>query len=106
MRATGGVRHAEPGDHNSLIRSYEKGNEEDDGADVVVRGVAGDHVYEIKSFSRRLSTSQKRQVLKSLRTAVRQQSDMVAWTLVLPLDPTPSEERWLREELAAETRLW
>lgn len=26
MRATGGVSHAKPGDHSSLIRNYEKGN--------------------------------------------------------------------------------
>jgi hypothetical protein len=26
MHSTGGVSHAGPGDHNSLIRSYEKGN--------------------------------------------------------------------------------
>jgi hypothetical protein len=26
MRATGGVSHAGPGDHSSLIRNYEKGN--------------------------------------------------------------------------------
>ena len=42
-------------------------------------------------------------MLKSLRTAVERQPDMVAWTLVLPLDPSPSEERWLREILVAET---
>lgn len=75
----------------------------DGGVDVVVRGLAGDHVFEIKSFCRRLTAAQKRQVLKSLHTAVERQRDLVAWTLVLPLDPSPSEERWLREVLAAET---
>jgi tetratricopeptide (TPR) repeat protein len=75
----------------------------DGGVDVVVRSPAGDHVFEIKSFCRRLTAAQKRQVLNSLRTAVKQQRDMVAWTLVIPLDPSPAEDRWFREVLAAET---
>jgi hypothetical protein len=35
MRSTGGVSHAGPGDHDSLIRSYEKGN------GVITRSVSG-----------------------------------------------------------------
>jgi hypothetical protein len=75
----------------------------DGGVDVVARGPVGDHVYEIKSFSRRLTAGQPRQVLKSLRTAVGMQPDMMAWTLVLPLDLSPSEDKWFRTILAAET---
>jgi len=75
----------------------------DGGVDVAVAGANGRHVFEIKSFCRRLTAAQKRQVLKSLRTAVEGQPDMVAWTLVLPLDPSPSEDRWMREVLAAQT---
>lgn len=72
----------------------------DDGADVVHPVDGGVHVYEIKSFTTRLTRGQKTQVRKSLTTAVQQRSDMVAWTLVVPLDPSPAEERWLRETLA------
>jgi tetratricopeptide (TPR) repeat protein len=91
-----------------LLRTVDRaqridGSGGDGGVDVVVRGPAGDHVFQIKSFYRRLTAGQKRQVLKSLQTAVEQQSDMVAWTLVVPLDPSPAEDRWLRQVLAAET---
>jgi tetratricopeptide (TPR) repeat protein len=75
----------------------------DGGVDVVVRRPGGDHVYEIKSFHRRLTPAQRRQVVRSLQTAVKLQRDMSAWTLVLPLDPSPAEHQWLREVLAAET---
>ena len=72
----------------------------DDGADVVHPVEGGVHVYEIKSFTARLTSGQRTQVRKSLATAVQQRSDMVAWTLVVPLDPSPAEERWLGEALA------
>lgn len=72
----------------------------DDGADVVHRVDGGVHVYEIKSFTARLTGGQRTQVRKSLATALRQRSDMVAWTLVVPLDPSPAEERWMGGTLA------
>lgn len=71
----------------------------DDGADVVAAAAGGSHVYEIKSFAQRLKPGQRRQVEDSLSTARRRRTDMVAWTLVLPLDPSPAEERWMRERL-------
>jgi hypothetical protein len=71
----------------------------DDGADVVAPIAGGIHVYEIKSFTSRLTASQRRQVEHSLATARNRRTNMVAWTLVLPLDPSPAEERWMREKL-------
>jgi tetratricopeptide (TPR) repeat protein len=75
----------------------------DSGVDVVAQGPAGDHVFAIKGFGRRLTTAQKRQVLESLGTAVKRQPNMVAWTLVLPLDLSPVEQSWLREVASAVT---
>lgn len=77
----------------------------DDGADVVHPVDGGVHVYEIKSFTARLTGGQRTQVRKSLATAVQQRSDMVAWTLVVPLDPSPAEERWMGETLAPLARV-
>jgi len=71
----------------------------DDGADVGATAVGGIHVYEIKSFASRLTAGQRRQVEHSLSTALSRRTDMVAWTLVLPLDPSPAEERWMRAKL-------
>jgi hypothetical protein len=71
----------------------------DDGADVVATAVGGIHVYEIKSFASRLTPGQRRQVEHSLSTARKRRTDMVAWTFVLPLDPSPVEERWMHAKL-------
>lgn len=67
----------------------------DDGIDVLFPVTGGIHVYEIKSFRKRLTKDQKRQVEDSARTAAKKNSDMRAWTLVLPLDHHPPERRWL-----------
>ena len=71
----------------------------DDGADVVSTKVGGIHVYEIKSFASCLTPGQRRQVEHSLSTARKRRTDTVAWTLVLPLDPSPAEERWMHKKL-------
>jgi hypothetical protein len=73
----------------------------DDGVDVRAPVDGGDRVYQIKGFSNRLTASQKRQISRSLATAVERQPRMVQWTLVLPLDLTPAEERWFTETLAS-----
>lgn len=72
----------------------------DDGADVVRPVDGGVHVYEIKSFTATLRPGQKSQVRKSLTTAREHRARMLLWTLVIPHDPTPAEERWLAETLA------
>jgi hypothetical protein len=73
----------------------------DDGADVRAPVDGGIHVFEIKSFSKRLTAGNKNQISRSLATAIQRQPDMVCWTLVLPLDLTPAEIRWFNQTLAA-----
>ncbi len=77
-----------------------EGSGGDDGADVVRPVDGGVHVYEIKSFTATLRPGQKSQVRKSLTTAREHRARMLLWTLVIPHDPTPAEERWLAETLA------
>jgi hypothetical protein len=74
----------------------------DEGADVVAPLADGQHVYEIKSFTGRLNTSRKRQILASLCTARDHRPEMRAWTLVVPTDLTPEEQRWFTGVLGAE----
>ena len=71
----------------------------DDGIDVLLPVEGGIHVFEIKSYSTRLTAKQKTAVKKSLTTAVKN-SDLRAWTLVLPLDHSPAERRWMNNVLA------
>jgi hypothetical protein len=66
----------------------------DDGIDVRASADGGCHVYQIKGFHARLTSGHKRQIARSLATAVEHQHDMVRWTLVLPLDLSPGEDRW------------
>jgi hypothetical protein len=73
----------------------------DDGADVVVYTEAGQRVWEVKSFRARLAGPQKKQIRASLATAVARRRPVLAWTLVLPLDLSPAEQRWFDTELAA-----
>jgi hypothetical protein len=71
----------------------------DGGVDVRVPAVGGLHIYEIKRFAERLKPGQRQQIQKSLQRAVRSQPRMVAWTLVVPLDPTPTELEWFESHL-------
>ncbi|MGC5322411.1 FxSxx-COOH system tetratricopeptide repeat protein [Micromonospora arida] len=71
----------------------------DGGVDVQVPVVGGLHIYEIKRFADRLKPAQRRQIQESLLSAARSQSTMVAWTLVVPLDPTPGELEWFESQL-------
>lgn len=71
----------------------------DGGVDVQAQIEGGQRVYEIKSFHDRLTTSQKTQIRKSLQQAIRTQPDMVHWTLVLPLNLSPAENRWFTTTL-------
>ena len=73
----------------------------DDGIDVLAPASEGIHVFEIKSHRERLKSAQKRAIEKLARTAAEKNPDMVAWTLVIPLDHTPAERRWMNQELAA-----
>jgi hypothetical protein len=73
----------------------------DDGVDVRGPLDGGDRIYQIKGFHGRLTASQKRQITHSLATAVERQPRMARWTLVLPLDLSPAEERWFSGALAS-----
>ncbi len=77
----------------------------DDGADVRAPVDGGVRVFEIKSFYRRLTVGNKRQISRSLANAVQRQPDMVRWTLVLPLDLTPAEIKWFEQTLAASVQV-
>jgi hypothetical protein len=65
----------------------------------------GLHVFEIKSFHSRLTGAHKRQITKSFVTARRNQPDMAKWTLVLPLDLTPSEIKWFEQTLCGNVQV-
>lgn len=56
-------------------------------------------VYEVKSFTGRMTAGRRRQVERSLVSAARHQPDH--WDLLVPIDPNPAEQQWfdgLREE--------
>jgi hypothetical protein len=77
----------------------------DGGVDVRVRQDGEDHVYEIKGFHGRLTSGQKRQISNSLTTAVEHQPAMIRWTLVLPLEFSPAEDRWFYDVLAKKAEI-
>jgi len=79
----------------------------DGGVDILHRngdGGRGDVVYQVKKFTRRLSSNQKSQIEKSLTTLTSddrwRELNITSWYLVLPLDYTPEEEQWFQELLA------
>ena len=58
-----------------------------------------DHAFELKSFTGRMNSSRRQQVARSLKRAAT--LDPSRWTLVVPIDPTPAEDKWFRELGAA-----
>ena len=64
----------------------------DGGRDVQLRTGDGLVLYELKSFTDRMTSARRQQVKSSLRRAA--QLDPVKWSLVVPIDPTPSELEW------------
>src|SRR4029079_17101322 len=64
-------------------------------------GPGGLTIFEVKSFTSLLTTSQKRQALKSLKTARTNNSGLKAWIMVLPKLQTPGEQRWFTKVLTA-----
>ena len=71
----------------------------DGGRDCYFTDAAGTHVYELKNFTGRMTPGRRRQVKRSLVRAMSRAPR--TWTLVVPIDPTPSEQRWF-ESLHAE----
>lgn len=67
----------------------------DEGRDVQIRTPDGNlHAFEIKGFTGRLTDSRRQQIKRSLKRAA--QLNPLDWALLMPVDPTPNEERWLR----------
>ena len=51
--------------------------------------------FELKSFTGRMTSSRRRQVERSLKRAAI--LDPARWSLIVPIDPTPAEDRWFRQ---------
>ena len=51
--------------------------------------------FELKSFTGRMTSSRRRQVISSLDRVVA--LNPACWTLVVPIDPTPGEIEWFRQ---------
>jgi hypothetical protein len=56
-------------------------------------GPDGLTIFEVKSFTKRLTGSQKRQIVGSLSRAVELHRPY-RWVLVIPLNPSPAELSW------------
>ena len=70
----------------------------DGGRDVqVVRGQDSQttDAFELKSFTGRMTSGRRRQVEHSLKRAAT--IDPARWSLIVPIDPTPAEDRWFRQ---------
>jgi transcriptional regulator with XRE-family HTH domain len=64
----------------------------DGGQDCYFSDDDGTDAYELKSFTGRMTQSRRRQVKRSLARAMEREPR--SWTLVAPIDPTPSEQAW------------
>lgn len=64
----------------------------DGGVDIWLPTDHGPVIFEVKSFTTRLTPSRRRQIEKSLGTAA--QHKPIAWRLILPLEHTPPEKAW------------
>jgi hypothetical protein len=66
----------------------------DSGRDIVMPLASGLEIFELKSFTGRVSSSRRTQVKRSLARA--SQHDPSAWHLVVPIQPTQAEDEWFR----------
>jgi len=64
----------------------------DEGRDCYFPGEHGTDAYELKSFTGRMTPARRRQVKRSLTRAM--ETSPRTWTLVVPINPTPEEQRW------------
>ncbi|MEU4579707.1 hypothetical protein [Nonomuraea sp. NPDC023979] len=64
----------------------------DGGVDIWLQTDLGPVIFEVKSFTTRLTPARRREIAKSLSTAARHKP--IAWRLILPLEHTPSEKAW------------
>jgi hypothetical protein len=67
----------------------------DHGCDVAFHDAAGLHVFELKSFTGRLTSGRRAQVRRSLLRAAELQP--CEWQFVVPIDPTPGESEWFNK---------
>ncbi len=67
----------------------------DGGRDVWVPVGGGFEIYELKSFTGRLTDARRAQVKRSLERATA--NSPVAWHLLVPIDPTPGELAWFNK---------
>ena len=70
----------------------------DRGRDVqIVHGQDGQvtHAFELKSFTGRMTSARRKQVAGSLKRVAA--LGPARWTLVVPIDPTPAEDKWFRK---------
>lgn len=75
----------------------------DEGRDCYFTDERGTDAFELKSFIGRMTPARRKQVKKSLATAMRKNPR--TWTLIAPIDPTPGEQTWfdsLGEGMAAQ----
>jgi len=64
----------------------------DGGRDCYFSDDHGTDAYELKSFTGRMTQSRRRQVKRSLARAMERAPR--AWTLIVPINPTPAEQTW------------
>jgi hypothetical protein len=79
----------------------------DDGRDIVWHSPQGLVIFEVKSHTARLTKGQKRKIAGSLAKAAAH--GPVRWELIIPLEPSPSEESWfdeLRSQHSDITLVW
>ena len=70
----------------------------DGGRDVQIADQDGQliHAFELKSFTGRMTTKRRKQVIRSLKRVAGLKPP--EWTLVVPIDPTPGEMNWFKKQ--------
>lgn len=66
----------------------------DGGRDAQFTDADGLHVFEMKSFTGRMTPQRRQQVAQSLKQAAT--LNPATWTLIVPIDPTPNELEWFK----------
>ena len=66
----------------------------DGGRDVRFPMPDGEHIFELKSFTGRMTKGRRPQVIRSLSRAAEFRPK--SWSLVVPIDHTPGEDRWFQ----------
>jgi hypothetical protein len=85
-------------DHPDTIRRTPASG--DGGIDLLVPMDSGYAVHQVKRFTGRIRSGEQRQIEDSWRTvmeAPRLNRPIIAYTLVVPTDPTPNEQHWFEQ---------